>query len=99
MYLYYPTRTELTSEVSSIETQMNAYRLSIVPDSYEDSNDCDNVEMLKKYKDKKEINVDLKAGCAYSVSLNLGAYQTTPKFIEEDAESEMEDPAADAGFP
>ena len=77
---------------------MNAYRLSIVPDSYEDSDDCDNVEMLKKYKDNKEINIDLKAGCAYSVSLNLGAYQTTPKFIEEDTESEMEDSAADAGF-
>ncbi len=93
-----PDRSELNSEVATIETQMNAYRVSIVPEDYDRAEECDNIEMLKKYQDNKEINIELKAGCAYSVSLNLGAYQTTPQFIGESGGSDVEDPISEDGF-
>jgi hypothetical protein len=87
-----PDRAELSSEVASIDEQMNAYRLSIVPDDNQNSENCDSVGMLKKYQDNKQIEIELKANCAYSVSLNLGAYQTTPKFLDEDEGSDGSDP-------
>ena len=63
-----PDREELSAEVSTISDQMNAYRLSIQPSSSEESEYCDSIQLLKKYRDEKEIVVDIEPGCAYDVS-------------------------------
>ena len=88
-----PDRADLAKEVPTISDQMNAYRISIVSEERQSTEDCDNVEELKKYKDGKEIQYDLKADCEYSVAISLGAYQITPTFVTEEPEngSEFED--------